>query len=29
MGTHLHDVYYCNMNRYDELNNRMMHRNVN
>jgi len=28
MGTHLHDVYYCNMNRYDELNNRMMHRNV-
>jgi hypothetical protein len=28
MGTHLHDVYYCNMNRYDDLNKRLTYRNV-
>ena len=28
MGTHLHDVYYCNMNRYENENSKLRHRNI-
>lgn len=28
MGTNLHDVYYCQMNRNQELSNRMYERNI-
>jgi hypothetical protein len=28
MGTNLHDVYYCQMNRNQELNNRIYSRNI-
>ena len=28
MGTHLHDVYYCQMNRNQQLSDRMYNRNI-
>ena len=28
MGTNLHDVYYCQMNRTQELSNRLYDRNI-